>query len=534
VPDPQIVRFGDFVLDLRSGELSKGGRRTVLPHQTFRLLAALIQHRGELVTRDDLRSELWSDDTFVDFERSLNAAVRRLREILDDSAEHPGFIETLPRRGYRFIATVAGESIEHPAEPPIDSVQLLTPTVPPPIHWRPDFRLGALFALAILALATALTLGARAFRERAGPRQEARVVRMTNLGTIRMASISPDGHALAYVRADGARESLWVRTSDDADHRQVVPSVAATFRSVTFAPGERIYYTLFQPDRTHVALYRVPVRGGSPERLSEPTGPVAFSPDGRRFAHVSTTSSFGPGESRVVVADADGSALRVLAVRKPPISFARTKPAWSQDGKWLTVVSGTAGVDVAHELVTIDVADGKELRRMPIALAVIDDLVAPSDDSFVLSGRQSRVLPLQLWRISPSVPALHAVTNDVSDYALAGVMPDGRLVAVRSDTARALWAGELGDLAHARRVAGDSGSLEGFEGLAWTPDGRIVYSAQESGNLDLWTVDPSTAERAEAYVRPGSRLSPERVRRWTHHRVRVESQRDARDLDHVR
>jgi DNA-binding response OmpR family regulator len=94
--DPPFVRFGEFELDLRSGELSTNGRRTVLPHQTFRLLAALIDHRGELVTRDDLRRELWSDDTFVDFERSLNAAIRRLRETLDDSAEKPRFIETLP------------------------------------------------------------------------------------------------------------------------------------------------------------------------------------------------------------------------------------------------------------------------------------------------------------------------------------------------------------------------------------------------------------------------------------------------------
>src|SRR5687767_5680444 len=102
----QIVRFADFELDLRSGELCHHGNRLLLPDQPFRLLAILLRERGSLVTREDLRRELWPEGTFVDFERSLNAAVKRLREALGDSATAPRFIETLPRRGYRFIAAV--------------------------------------------------------------------------------------------------------------------------------------------------------------------------------------------------------------------------------------------------------------------------------------------------------------------------------------------------------------------------------------------------------------------------------------------
>jgi TolB-like protein/DNA-binding winged helix-turn-helix (wHTH) protein len=104
---PAVIRFGEFTLDLRSGELSRnGGDRAVLPYQPFRLLATLVRRPGEVITREDLRLELWANDTYVDFEHSLNAAVRRLREALGDSAATPRFIETLPRRGYRFIAPV--------------------------------------------------------------------------------------------------------------------------------------------------------------------------------------------------------------------------------------------------------------------------------------------------------------------------------------------------------------------------------------------------------------------------------------------
>ncbi len=105
-PDPALLAFGPFELDVRSGELRTGQTRTILQQQPFRILLRLLERPGELVTREELRRELWSDDTFVDFEHSLNAAIKRLREALGDSAEAPRFIETLPRRGYRLVAPV--------------------------------------------------------------------------------------------------------------------------------------------------------------------------------------------------------------------------------------------------------------------------------------------------------------------------------------------------------------------------------------------------------------------------------------------
>jgi DNA-binding winged helix-turn-helix (wHTH) protein len=103
---PSVVGFGVFEADLRSGELRKAGVRIPLQEQPLRVLTCLLQNPGELVTRDELRRELWPDNTFLDFEHGLNAAMKRLRDALGDSADTPRFIETLPRRGYRFIAPV--------------------------------------------------------------------------------------------------------------------------------------------------------------------------------------------------------------------------------------------------------------------------------------------------------------------------------------------------------------------------------------------------------------------------------------------
>jgi DNA-binding winged helix-turn-helix (wHTH) protein len=109
----RIVRFSTFAVNLHTGELRKLRQKVKLQEQPLQVLAALLERPGELVTREELRNKLWPADTFVDFDHSLNAAVKRLREALGDSAETPTFIETLARRGYRFIG-----NIELPAASP--------------------------------------------------------------------------------------------------------------------------------------------------------------------------------------------------------------------------------------------------------------------------------------------------------------------------------------------------------------------------------------------------------------------------------
>jgi TolB-like protein/DNA-binding winged helix-turn-helix (wHTH) protein len=119
-PKHRIVRFGAFELDLHSRELRKHGHRVRLVGQPVELLICLLETPGEVVNREALQKRLWPDDTFVNFEHSLNAAVKRLRRALSDTAESPRFVETLPRRGYRFIASMQEEDVverDHPPAP---------------------------------------------------------------------------------------------------------------------------------------------------------------------------------------------------------------------------------------------------------------------------------------------------------------------------------------------------------------------------------------------------------------------------------
>src|SRR5215469_15603799 len=116
-PPSRILRFATFEVDLKNGQLRKNGLKLKLQGQPFEILGMLLAHPGELVTRDYLRESLWPTDTFVDFDHGVNTAINRLREALGDSADNPRFIETVPRRGYRFIAPVESVAPPPPSAP---------------------------------------------------------------------------------------------------------------------------------------------------------------------------------------------------------------------------------------------------------------------------------------------------------------------------------------------------------------------------------------------------------------------------------
>ncbi|HZS98850.1 MAG TPA: winged helix-turn-helix domain-containing protein [Terriglobales bacterium] len=165
----RILRFGSFEANLQAGELRKQGLKVRLQDQPFQILAMLLERPGELVTRQEIHQKLWPADTFVDFDHGLNNAINRLREALGDSAETPRFIETLPRKGYRFIGQVSEEGQLAEAEYPAAATTLVVE--PGPVARKSSVR--SRFLAAILASCFALTLAVIAYlgwrRMRAGP-----------------------------------------------------------------------------------------------------------------------------------------------------------------------------------------------------------------------------------------------------------------------------------------------------------------------------------------------------------------------------
>ena len=198
-PASPIITFGVFELHLRSGELRKAGKRIGLQEQPLRTLTLLLERPGDLVTREELRQRLWPNGTFVDFEHGLNAVVNRLRDTLGDSADTPRFIETVPRRGYRFIAPVDNGLKDGSA------------AHPRPSGWRAG---SLMWPAVVMALAIGAAVSLYVFRLRPFSRPPMRTTPLTSLpGQERYPSFSPDGNQIAFAwdGGNGDNQDIYIK-----------------------------------------------------------------------------------------------------------------------------------------------------------------------------------------------------------------------------------------------------------------------------------------------------------------------------------
>jgi DNA-binding winged helix-turn-helix (wHTH) protein/Tol biopolymer transport system component len=241
------VRFGPFELDLRVGELRKEGRRIRLQEQPFQILRMLLESPGEVVSREEIRKRLWPDNTVVEFDHSINAAVKRLRDALRDSADKPRYIETLARRGYRFIGEVDAADRPRPAEPVIVIPSRQAEPVPTR-HWR-EFRPRILLSAALAAITLMIGAGtwylSRGVRSYGAPLQP--LMRLdidvgseasprAERGAI--AILSPDGTRLVYL----SQSKLFARRLNQATATEL-------------AGTERAQAPFFSPDGQWVAFF---------------------------------------------------------------------------------------------------------------------------------------------------------------------------------------------------------------------------------------------------------------------------------------
>jgi DNA-binding winged helix-turn-helix (wHTH) protein/Tol biopolymer transport system component len=534
---PHVVyEFGEFHLDREERVLRRGQAAVSLTPKATDILLTLVGRGGRIVEKAELMQLVWPD-TAVE-ESNLTQNIYTLRRILADGDGKCPFIETVPRRGYRFVAPVrtvheaaeaaAGELAvagglpmlsewpreAQPAEPQHSPVMPeIARASRRPWAWRP----GAWLLLAGLGAAVIGTAALREISRRATPDRPARdltapVTRVTNLGNVVRAALSWDGRSVVYAVATGARESLWVNKLDSARSVQLVEPAVGTFRrggGVSSAPDGWVYYTWFRPDLAWVGIFRIHQDGGPSEPVNQVKDLPSFDPSGRRFACISTTS-ITVRESRLLVYDAAGKSPRVVAVHVPPRTFLQMRPAWSPDGRQLAAWTMSEHEPSVRELVIVDVEGGRERTVARPQLHTVDGMVwLPDGSSVVVAARAAASAPLRLWQISVASGEMRPLTSDISDYLLAGLAGEGRQVAaVRVDVARSLWMAPVKDLSQARQVGYDAGDLSELESLAWMKDGRLLYTSTESGNADIWMYEPAKDSRRRLTTSPSDDFNP--------------------------
>ena len=339
VPTPSILRFGPYELDLRSTQLRKKDLKIRLQDQPFQILVALLERPGELILREEIRRKLWCDDTVVEFDHGINAAVKRLRDALRDSAEKPRYIETVARRGYRFIAPVEALAPSEraatvvPQSQPVPESSPATvdaaPTPPPSATSPGKKRWMVAAALAGTLIAAGMAVP---WLRRSMVNSTSEMTRLTfDSGLTTDPAVSPDGKLLAYAsdRHGSGPLHLWVQQFlPDGQAMQLTRGEADDHQPAFSPDGSKL---VFRSERDGGGIYVIPAIGGEAILLAKGGRDPRFSPDGRWIAYWAGTMLGAPlfaNAGTVYLVPSTGGSPQLLLSDLTQAGV----PVWSQDG----------------------------------------------------------------------------------------------------------------------------------------------------------------------------------------------------------
>ena len=472
-----VVRFGLFELDLRTGELRKSGIRIKLQEQPFQILAMLLEHPSEIVTREDLQKRLWPQDTFVDFDLSLNSAVKKLRLALGDDSEHPRFIETLYRRGYRFIGQTNGApAVEEPATVSAAPLQVLPPSSQGNVVAHEPAAKTRKINLVVLAwIIPALLIVIAALVWFTRPTPPPRILGYTQIthDGLRKLSMVTDSDRLYIEELQGDHFGISQVSVNGGESSAVAIPFANSFAADIASDGSALLVTSFKGTEGPAALWSVPLPTGSPQRLNDSSGEAAaWSGDRSRivFAH-------GPD---IYAAHGNGSQPRKLATVIGSVSGLRFSP----DGRRIRfdILDPKTGFTAIWEIY----ADGSHLRPL---LPGWNDTPRECCGNWTPDGKYYIFQSLRdgktnLWILPEQAHSLTAakpeqLTNGPLDFSFPVASKDGkRIFAVGSQPRTELV-----------RYNGQSGFTSYLGGisatdLAFSSDGQFVaYISVPEGTL---------------------------------------------------
>jgi DNA-binding winged helix-turn-helix (wHTH) protein len=381
---PVVLRFGTFEVDVRAGEVRKQGVRIKLQEQPLHVLTVLLQRPGEVVTREELRSQIWAVDTFVDFDNSLNTSINKLREALGDSADSPHFIETLPRRGYRFVAPV-----ENNLQAPAAGVskrrleQFIARTT-----W---------IAVGVILLILLSGIGIWRFSRKVAesPLLSGEAASLTALpGFHAYPAFSPDGNQVAFVIEGRQNPGIYTTLVGGEKPLQLTSNPGDS--SPTWSPnGGQVAFTRY--DGRSLSICVIPALGGTERKLYtfsyRPPSTMEWlnwSPTGKVLAFTES--------SRIQLLSIADSTTRPLT--SPPDRSYDYGPVFSPDGSTVAFVRGSvAGVDADLFVVP---AVGGEAKRLTVDNSAIFGPSAWTPDSREIVFSSSRRGLHNLWRIPVS------------------------------------------------------------------------------------------------------------------------------------
>ncbi len=380
-----------------------------------------------------------------------------------------------------------------------------------------------LVLLAVLGLAVAIAAGIGFYKyywsrpATPPPFQDMRITKLTFGGKAISAVVSPDGNQVVYVVDDGGLRSLWLKQVATATDLPLRKPEDVNYFSLAISPdGNFLYYANAGATIQNRVLYRMPVLGGNPSKVVDDIGsPIGFSPDGKQIAFVRSAlvgggvssgvrGGSGEGESALIIANADGTGERNIATRKGgPNRFGNFffgGVVWSPDGKRIaTVARDTDAAGRYQTVVEVSVAGGEERILTSKRWYQIQRLAWLSDGSGLLmtaAEKASDARTRQIWYLSYPDGELRKITNDLNNYVGISLNADSRvLVTAQENQNTDIWVAPGGDAGRANRLTSLSSNMDGFDGVRWTPDGKIVFNSTAGGGEGIWIMESDGTNR---------------------------------------
>ena len=503
-------RFGLFEVDAQKEEVCRGGVPVKMREQPFRVLVFLLENAGEVVAREDLRRVLWPADTFVDFDHSLNTAVMKLREALGDTADKPLYIETVPKRGYRFIAPVSTVTNQGNKVASLDGDSSAGQTNADhvPLQSAPAEVLPgrvrtshiALFAgLALLAVVGSLFVWRRHLpilrRDAADASSNFHIVPVTNApGLIWDPALSPDGRVVAYFRAGPGemQPALYVSLVGSDNPLQITAPRSGFAGGISWSPDGRViaFARCDGKNSRNGAVYLAPALGGTERKLTnvgcEYNGPspLAWSADGERILMVDRCSASGP--FGLVVFSLTTGEKQCLTDVGPPSFERRHALSLSPDGNTVAFIPA---IDSSCEIYTVPLSGGTPQRVVKDEDTCDSLMWTPDGRSIVISSERST--QPSLWRVSSTGGEMQ---RETTFPALGVFSKDGRRLIYCEPTTTepfAIWRADLnsagGEVVSNRKLI----STQFPESEAQpSPDGtRVVWQSGRRGTAEIWVSD---------------------------------------------